>query len=120
MPEPTRRRLTESEHDRAWHAIEGIDWAAGPDPDTVLNAVLAALDIDPPAGDDAAAPPYPDVFEWMVERRGDTDWLVASTQFSRHDRAVACLAARQQSFPSAQFRILRIATTYRAEPASSS
>ncbi|MFJ3923051.1 hypothetical protein [Streptomyces sp. NPDC090022] len=44
-----RRQLTDLEHDRAWHAIEGLDWAAGPDPDTVLNAVLAALDIDPPA-----------------------------------------------------------------------
>ncbi|MFF1341096.1 hypothetical protein ACFVYT_24785 [Streptomyces sp. NPDC058290] len=44
-----RRRLTELEHDAAWHAIEGIDWEAGPDPDTVLDAVLRALDIDPPA-----------------------------------------------------------------------
>ena len=50
MSNPTRRRLTELEHDRAWHAIEGLDWEAGPDPDTVLNAVLAALRIDPPTG----------------------------------------------------------------------
>ncbi|MFE3578750.1 hypothetical protein [Streptomyces vinaceus] len=46
--QPARRRLTELEHTAAWHAIEGLDWAAGPDPDTVLNAVLAALRIDPP------------------------------------------------------------------------
>ncbi|MFI5831036.1 hypothetical protein ACIA6C_27945 [Streptomyces sp. NPDC051578] len=50
-----RRQLTELEHDRAWHAIEGIDWEAGPDPDTVLNAVLAALAIDPPEVDEMAA-----------------------------------------------------------------
>lgn len=46
---PERRRLTEAEHDAAWHAIDGLDWAACPDADTVLNAVLAALGIDPPA-----------------------------------------------------------------------
>jgi len=43
-----RRRLTELEHDAAWHAIEGSNTEAGPDPDTVLNAVLRALAIDPP------------------------------------------------------------------------
>ncbi|MFD8577188.1 hypothetical protein ACFV1H_17885 [Streptomyces virginiae] len=42
-----RRRLNELEHDRAWHAIEGLDWETA-DPDTVLNAVLRALRIDPP------------------------------------------------------------------------
>ncbi|MFF4644932.1 hypothetical protein [Streptomyces sp. NPDC001389] len=55
MSNPTRRRLTELEHDRAWHAIEGLNWEAGPDPDTVLNAVLAALGIDPPGMDEMAA-----------------------------------------------------------------
>ncbi|MFJ1865506.1 hypothetical protein ACIOD1_12825 [Streptomyces sp. NPDC088097] len=44
-----RRRLTELEHDRAWHTIEGLDWEATHDPGTVLNAVLRALGIDPPA-----------------------------------------------------------------------
>lgn len=43
-----RRRLTELEHDAAWHAVEGAAGEAGPCPDTVLNAVLAALSIDPP------------------------------------------------------------------------
>jgi hypothetical protein len=47
-PLVSRRRLTELEHERAWHAIDGLDWEAYPDPDTVLNAVLAALGIDPP------------------------------------------------------------------------
>lgn len=46
---PARRRLTESEHDRAWHAIEGAAGKEGADPGTVLNAVLRALDIDAPA-----------------------------------------------------------------------
>lgn len=44
-----RRRLTKDERDAAWHAIEGTAAEEGADPDTVLNAVLAALDIDPPA-----------------------------------------------------------------------
>lgn len=44
-----RRRLTELEHTAAWHAIEGAAAEEGADPDTVLNAVLRALDIDPPA-----------------------------------------------------------------------
>ncbi|MEU3665788.1 hypothetical protein [Streptomyces virginiae] len=52
-----RRRLTEPEHERAWHAIDGIDWAAYPDADTVLNAVLAALNIDPPAVSAAVTAP---------------------------------------------------------------
>lgn len=46
---PDRRRLTELEHDAAWHAIEGTAGEEGADPGTVLNAVLRALDIDPPA-----------------------------------------------------------------------
>lgn len=48
-PPATRRRLTAAEHDAAWHAIEGTAAEEGADPDTVLNAVLAALGIDPPA-----------------------------------------------------------------------
>jgi hypothetical protein len=50
-----RRRLTELEHDAAWHAIEGTASEEGADPDTVLNAVLRALDIDPPEVDEMAA-----------------------------------------------------------------
>ncbi|KOU20936.1 hypothetical protein ADK52_25440 [Streptomyces sp. WM6372] len=50
-----RRRLTELEHEAAWHAIDGLDWEAYPDADTVLNAVLRALDIDPPAVKGAGA-----------------------------------------------------------------
>lgn len=52
---PPRRRLTEAEHDRAWHTIDGLDWEAHPDPGTVLNAVLAALGIDPPNGEQPQA-----------------------------------------------------------------
>lgn len=49
QPEPTTKRvLTELEHDAAWHAIEGTAGEEGADPGTVLNAVLAALNIDPP------------------------------------------------------------------------
>ncbi|MGW1938992.1 hypothetical protein [Streptomyces goshikiensis] len=47
--QPVPRRLTEAEHDRAWHAIEGAAGEDGADPGTVLAAVLRALDIDPPA-----------------------------------------------------------------------
>ncbi|QLJ01493.1 hypothetical protein HZZ00_10975 [Streptomyces sp. NEAU-sy36] len=43
------RTLTESEHNRAWHAIEGAAGQEGADPGTVLNAVLRALGINPPA-----------------------------------------------------------------------
>ncbi|MEV4440438.1 hypothetical protein AB0K09_15720 [Streptomyces sp. NPDC049577] len=43
------RTLTESEHSRAWHAIEGAAGEEGADPGTVLNAVLRALGINPPA-----------------------------------------------------------------------
>lgn len=46
---PARRCLTELEHDAAWHAIEGAAAEEGADPDTVLNAVLRALNIEPPA-----------------------------------------------------------------------
>lgn len=42
------RRLTDNEHSAAWHAIEGTASEEGADPGTVLNAVLAALGIDPP------------------------------------------------------------------------
>ncbi|MEW1638613.1 hypothetical protein AB0469_31715 [Streptomyces sp. NPDC093801] len=53
---PDRRRtLTELEHDRAWHAIEGAA-EDGADPGTVLAAVLHALGIDPPGSEPAGAP----------------------------------------------------------------
>jgi hypothetical protein len=48
VPSAPRRRLTELEHDAAWHAIEGAAGQEGADPGTVLNAVLHALNIDPP------------------------------------------------------------------------
>jgi hypothetical protein len=51
---PGRRRLTELEHDRAWHAIEGTASEDGADPGTVLAAVLHALGIDPPRGAEEA------------------------------------------------------------------
>jgi hypothetical protein len=51
-PEGERRTLTESEHNRAWHAIEGAAGEEGADPGTVLNAVLRALDLNPPAAAD--------------------------------------------------------------------
>ncbi|MFJ8016202.1 hypothetical protein [Streptomyces sp. NPDC096339] len=50
-----RRRLTELEHDAAWHAIEGTAGEDGADPGTVLAAVLRALGIDPPAVEEAGA-----------------------------------------------------------------
>lgn len=43
------RTLTESEHNAAWHAIEGAAGEDMADPGTVLNAVLHALGITPPA-----------------------------------------------------------------------
>ncbi|MFJ6319681.1 hypothetical protein ACIQJW_26725 [Streptomyces californicus] len=53
-----RRRLTPTEHDRAWHAIEGSAGEPGADPDTILNAVLYALRIDAPtAAEEQAASP---------------------------------------------------------------
>lgn len=58
-PPAPRRQLTELEHDAAWHAIEGTAAEEGADPGTVLAAVLRALDIDPPTGSPAIAPPVP-------------------------------------------------------------
>ncbi|MET9776093.1 hypothetical protein ABZ023_17865 [Streptomyces sp. NPDC006367] len=46
------RVLTPAEHDRAWHAIEGAAGEPGADPGTILNAVLAALGIQPPSAED--------------------------------------------------------------------
>ncbi|MFB7852816.1 hypothetical protein ACFC34_38185 [Streptomyces sp. NPDC056053] len=47
-PPSARHVLTESEHDRAWHAIEGSAGEEGADPGTVLAAVLRALRIEAP------------------------------------------------------------------------
>ncbi|MGP3684121.1 hypothetical protein ACTVZO_05305 [Streptomyces sp. IBSNAI002] len=54
-PPAPRRRLTELEHDAAWHAVEGTACEEGADPGTVLAAVLRALNIDPPEVDEMAA-----------------------------------------------------------------
>lgn len=42
------RTLTDSEYNRAWHAVEGAAGEEGADPGTVLHAVLDRLGIDPP------------------------------------------------------------------------
>lgn len=66
--------------------------------------------------------PYPAAMEWLVqqrwvvEHRGDTDWLIASTHYSSHDKAIACQARRQQQFPDREHRIVRVTTTYAIEP----
>ncbi|MFF9901333.1 hypothetical protein [Streptomyces longispororuber] len=52
VQEPCPRVLTPGEHDRAWHAIEGAAGAPGADPETILQAVLAALHIQPPSEED--------------------------------------------------------------------
>ncbi|MFJ1995281.1 hypothetical protein [Streptomyces asiaticus] len=44
----TRRVLTPSEYNAAWHAVEGAAGEPGADPGTVLLAVLNALGIQPP------------------------------------------------------------------------
>lgn len=49
------RVLTPGEHDRAWHAIEGAAGEPGADPGTILSAVLAALNIQPPSAEDERA-----------------------------------------------------------------
>ena len=51
----TPRVLTPSEHDRAWHAIEGAAGEPGADPGTILSAVLAALGIQAPSAEDEQA-----------------------------------------------------------------
>ncbi|MFE7111106.1 hypothetical protein ACFU98_43690 [Streptomyces sp. NPDC057575] len=55
-PPPARHVLTESEHDRAWHAIEGSAGEEDADPGTVLAAVLRALRIKAPAAPVAIGP----------------------------------------------------------------
>jgi hypothetical protein len=67
-----RRRLTELEHDRAWHAVEGLDWETA-DPDTVLNAVMRALDIDPPASPTARAAVVEDPEAACMRAMADAD-----------------------------------------------
>ncbi|MFD7964061.1 hypothetical protein ACFV5J_24990 [Streptomyces zaomyceticus] len=52
MTEQHVRTLTVTEHDRAWHAIEGV---ADPDPGTILAAVLHALRINAPSVEDEQA-----------------------------------------------------------------
>ncbi|WP_405964794.1 hypothetical protein OG713_34660 [Streptomyces sp. NBC_00723] len=49
------RTLTESEHNAAWHAIEGAAGEDMADPGTVLNAVLHALGVTPPAAASAVS-----------------------------------------------------------------
>ncbi|WP_327230828.1 hypothetical protein [Streptomyces murinus] len=57
----TRRTLTEGEHNAAWHAIEGAAGREGADPETILNAVLHALGINPPsAGEERSCPGFPE------------------------------------------------------------
>jgi hypothetical protein len=55
MNDQPRRILTPAEHSAAWHAIEGTAGEPDADPGTVLNAVLAALNIDPPTREDEMA-----------------------------------------------------------------
>lgn len=57
-PNGEKRTLTESEYNRAWHAVEGAAGEEGADPATVLHAVLDRLSINlPPAPPVHACPP---------------------------------------------------------------
>lgn len=47
--------ITVAAHDNAWHAIEGAIGDPDADVDTVLNAVLHALRINPPSAADETA-----------------------------------------------------------------
>ncbi|MCY0928349.1 hypothetical protein OTB20_19530 [Streptomyces sp. H27-H1] len=49
----TRRVLTPNEYSGAWWAVEGASGEEGADPGSVLNTVLRALHIDPPAAPSA-------------------------------------------------------------------
>jgi len=46
------RTLTVEEHDRAWHAAEAAFGSEGADIGTVVNAILRAIDINPPTAAD--------------------------------------------------------------------
>ncbi|MFF5445448.1 hypothetical protein [Streptomyces sp. NPDC012888] len=61
--------------------------------------------------------PYPADHAWVVERRGETDWLVASIHYASRAGALACQARREQQFPDREHRIVRVTTTYSVEPA---
>ncbi|MER5675802.1 hypothetical protein ABT081_02540 [Streptomyces sp. NPDC002238] len=100
--ESARRRLTPSEHDRAWHAIEGSAGEEGADPGTVLNAVLHALRIDAPtaAEEQAASPsrrmaaeaqrPTPDVAEALTDCGCGTYMRCPNGHCSRHYTCQDC------------------------------
>ncbi|GGU84433.1 hypothetical protein GCM10010275_19360 [Streptomyces litmocidini] len=55
MADQPVRKLTVTEHDRAWHAIESATGEPDADPGTVLAAVLHALRIEAPTAEDEQA-----------------------------------------------------------------
>ncbi|EGE40829.1 hypothetical protein GTY83_07220 [Streptomyces sp. SID4928] len=143
-PQPARRRLTPSEHDRAWHAIEGGVGEDGADPGTVLNAVLHALRIDAPtAAEEQAASPRrrlageaaagahqttegearPAEHSWAAELHDPlaNEW-VPGTRYAVRDRAVNALAHGRKVAPlwkdgtPTERRLVRATTTYTVEP----
>lgn len=64
------------------------------------------------ATDEEARPP---VTSWTACRRGDTDWLVASSTFTDRDQALERLVKRRKEQPDAEFALVRETTTWTVE-----
>ena len=72
----------------------------------------------PAAGLDASQPAteaHPADVTFTVEKRGDTDWLTASTHYSDREKAASRLAQRREQYPDTEFRIVRETTTWTVE-----
>ncbi|MFD9047646.1 hypothetical protein [Streptomyces zaomyceticus] len=63
-------------------------------------------------GTDEARPP---TTSWTACKRGDTDWLVASSDYADRDQALERLAKRRKEQPDAKFALVRETTTWTVE-----
>ncbi|MFC8278472.1 hypothetical protein ACFUJR_39395 [Streptomyces sp. NPDC057271] len=105
---------------------------AGQDPDAAQQLIYAhaamavrqheALNGDrvPAVEQPAEAQPaeaHPTDVTYAIEKRGDTDWLMASSHYDEADRekALSRLARRREQYPDTEFRLVRETTTWTVE-----
>jgi hypothetical protein len=70
-----------------------------------------------PAEAQATDEAHPADVTFAIEKRGDTDWLMASSHYDEADRekALSRLARRREQYPDTEFRLVRETTTWTVE-----
>lgn len=84
-------------------------------PQQSASSPRATPAVGQPAEAQATDEAHPADVTWTIEKRGDTDWLQASSHHDDREKAISRLANRREQFPLNEFRLVRETTTWTVE-----